>query len=51
MGRPPKPAGEKLGERVVVNMTKAERKRIGAEARKRGMSLSALLMFPWRRTE
>lgn len=48
MGRPPKPVEAKLGERIVVNMTKAERARIEAEARRRGPSLSAVLMLPWR---
>ena len=33
---------------VGVKMTQAERKRLEAEARKLGISLSALLMRPWR---
>ena len=49
MGRPPKPPGEKYSEIVTVKMTKAERKRIKAEMKRTGLSLSAVLMRPWRK--
>ena len=49
MGRPPKPPGEKYSEIVTVKMTKAERKRIKAEMKRAGLSLSAVLMRPWRK--
>jgi len=48
MGRPPKPAGEKLGEPITVRVTKAERVVLEAEAKRLGISLSALMMEPWR---
>jgi len=48
MGRPPKPAGERLGEPITVRVTKAERAALEAEAKRLGVSLSALLMLPWR---
>jgi len=47
-GRPPKPPGEKWSECVMVRMTPVERERIQAEAKRRGISLSALLMLQWR---
>ncbi|MCK4670762.1 MAG: hypothetical protein KAT43_06175 [Nanoarchaeota archaeon] len=49
MGRPFKPPEEKYSEQVNVRMTKAERKRLDAEAKRRGVSLSGLLMLPWRK--
>ena len=48
MGRPPKPPAEKCGEQVNVRMTKRERAQMKAEAKRLGISLSALLMRPWR---
>jgi len=49
MGRPPKPPGEKYSEIVTVKMTKAERRRIKAEMKRTGLSLSGVLMRPWRK--
>ena len=48
MGRPPKPPAEKFSEKVTIKMTRAERTWLEAKARKEGLSLSALLMGPWR---
>ena len=48
MGRPPKAPADKYGEHVNVHMTQAERAMLEAEAKKRGLSLSSLLMSPWR---
>jgi len=50
-GRPSKPGAEKLSEQVNVRMTKQERLMINTEATKLGISLSALLMRPWRKEE
>lgn len=47
-GRPPKPKEEKQSERTMVSMTKSERDRLDALARKEGMSLGSLIMRPWR---
>ncbi len=49
LGRPPKPHGEKYGKMVSFKVTEAELKRLTTEARRRGISLSALMMEPWRR--
>ena len=49
MGRPPKPPAEKYSEQANVRMTRAERRRLASAARKAGLSLSALLMKPWRK--
>jgi len=48
MGRPPKAPAEKYSAQVNIHMRQAERVRLDAEAKKRGLSLSALLMCPWR---
>jgi predicted HicB family RNase H-like nuclease len=48
MGRPPKPKAEKQGECIMVRVTKAERAHLEAQAKKAGLSLSSLLMQPWR---
>lgn len=48
MGRPRKSAEEKQGEQITVYLTKAERRRLGALARKEGLSLASLIMRPWR---
>ena len=48
MGRPPKPPDERQAERIMVNVTRAERVQLEREARKAGLSLSALLIRPWR---
>ena len=48
MGRPPKPATEKCGRLVCAKVTDAEFRALRAEAKRLGISLSALLMRPWR---
>lgn len=50
-GRPPKRPAEKRGRQVNVRMTPGEWKRLSAEARRLGVSMSALLMRPWRKGE
>lgn len=50
-GRRPKPPALKQSEIIGVCVTSAERKRLEVEARKRSVSLSALLMQPWRKGE
>ena len=49
MGRPPKPPALKQSEMISVHVTPAERRRMEAEAARRGISLSALLASPWRK--
>jgi len=49
MGRPPLPAEEKLGEQLNVRATRAERALLEAEAKRLGISVSELLMRPWRK--
>ena len=49
MGRPPKPATKKYSEIVCIKMTKAERAMLAREAKKRGITVSALLMLQWRK--
>ena len=51
MGRPPKPPGEKQSACIMVRVTPAERKELEAEAKRRGVSLSALLMEAWKATQ
>jgi hypothetical protein len=51
MGRPPKPASERLTKQVNVMLTKAEWRALLAVARKEGLTLSGLLMRPWRKGE
>lgn len=48
MGRPLKPEEDKLVKQVNVRMTQVERERLNAECERQGISLSALLMKPWR---
>ena len=48
MGRPPKPPDEKRSAQMCVRMTQAERKRLDAEAKRLGITVSDLLMRPWR---
>ncbi len=48
-GRPPKPAEQKLSERIIVRMTKGDRTRLEALAAKEGVPLSVYLMRPWRK--
>jgi len=47
-GRPPKSPEEKQSEPVMVYLTKAERARFEELAEKEGVSLSSLIMRPWR---
>jgi hypothetical protein len=48
-GRPPKRPADKQSERVMVYLTKAERKRLETLARKKGLPLASLIMSPWRK--
>ena len=48
MGRPPKAPDEKQGERLMVYLTKGERKTLEVIARREGLSLASLIMRPWR---
>ena len=48
MGRPLLPAGMQRTEQLNVRATKAERTMLEAEAKKHGMTISDLLMQPWR---
>ena len=48
-GPKPKPAAEKMSAFVGIKMTQAERRRLEAEAKRLGITLSQLLMKPWRR--
>lgn len=47
-GRPRKSQREKQSERVMVYLTKAERMRLEKLAKREGLSLSSLIMRPWR---
>jgi hypothetical protein len=47
-GRPRKSQREKQIERVMVYLTKAERMRLEELARREGLSLSSLIVRPWR---
>ena len=49
MGRPPLKGARRRVEQICIRMTKIERKKIEAEARRRGISPCALLMEPWRK--
>jgi len=49
MGRPPKKASEKYSRTVCVKVTQAEYRALRAEAKRRGVTLSALLLAPWRK--
>ncbi|MFH1421632.1 MAG: hypothetical protein ABIH42_02820 [Planctomycetota bacterium] len=51
MGRPRKPKAEKYSAHVLVHMTQAERVIVERESKKTSLSLSALLMRPWRKEE
>ena len=48
-GRPRKPSEEKQSERVMVYLTIAERKELQMQADREGVSLSSLIMRPWRK--
>jgi hypothetical protein len=47
-GRPRKSQREKQGERVMVYLTQTERRRLEQLAKQEGLSLSYLIMRPWR---
>jgi len=51
MGRPPKRPKDLHSSCIMVRVTARERRMLDAEARRRGLSLSALLMEPWRNGE
>ena len=51
MGRPPKPPAERRDAQVTVSLTKAELARLRREAREAGVTVSELLMRPWREGE
>jgi hypothetical protein len=48
MGRPPLPPTERKSVHVSVRMTKAERARLTALAKEHSVTVSDLLMQPWR---
>ena len=48
MGRPPMPAGTARSAYVTVRLSERERVALKAEAKRRGVSVSELLMRPWR---
>ena len=50
-GRPPKAVADRQSEPIMVYLTKAERKRLGDMAAEQGVSISALIMQPWRDKE
>ena len=47
-GRPFKKPSERLSEQMMVRMTSAERRKLETEAKRQGISLSALILQPWR---
>ena len=48
-GRPRKSEREKQSERVMVYLTKTERMHLEELAKREGLSLSSLIMRPWRK--
>jgi len=48
MGRPPLPRGTQKAIKLSVRVTPAEAKMLRAEARRRGITVSDLLMHLWR---
>jgi len=48
MGRPPKSREAKQSGRIVVNMTRAQKRQLEKEARAAGLSFSAYLLKCWR---
>jgi len=50
-GRPPKKPSQRQTERITVNVTSAERKRLEKLAKGEGVPLSELIMLPWREKE
>ena len=51
MGRPPKRPEDKQSSCIMVRVTVSERRMLEAEAKRRGLFLSALLMESWRNRE
>ena len=49
MGRPPKRKADLRTERVMVYLTKAERKELGSLATEKGIPLATFIMSPWRK--
>lgn len=48
MGRPPMPAGTARTELVAVRISANERQRLEAEAKRRGMTMTDVLLQAWR---
>ncbi len=48
MGRPPVPENKRRGEIITLRVTARERAQLKAEAKRKGVSVSDLLMRPWR---
>lgn len=48
-GRPPKAARERRDDQLCVSLTGGERAMLEREAKRRGLTVSELLMAPWRR--
>ena len=48
MGRPPFPKGTARQEIISLRVSEKERVRLKAEAKRQGVSLSELIMRPWR---
>jgi hypothetical protein len=46
-GRPRKPPQEKQSERVMIYLTKTERRHLEEMAKREELSLSSLIMRPW----
>jgi len=48
MGRHPKKPVDRHSFCIAIRLTPAERRRVEAEARRRGLRMATLLMEPWR---
>ena len=48
MGRPPLPPAERRNKQINLRVTTAERRRLEAEAERLGVSISVLILAPWR---
>jgi hypothetical protein len=51
MARPKKKEADKCSQSVLVRMTRAERAKMDAEAKRRHLSLSGLFMSLWKERE
>ena len=51
MGRPPVPAKRRKSVNLCLRVTPGEQKRLLAEAKRRGCTVTDLLLEPWRKTE